>query len=260
MHALGDRLAPGMLPRVLFIDEQDYVLGMTCAPPGAYPWKDALLRGTVDLAVAQQVGTLLGQMHRAAWEDVTLARQFDDLELFRQLRLEPYHQRAAQVAEARGDHALAEQLRAGASQITCHRCTLVHGDYSPKNLLVHQGGTLALDFEVAHWGNPDFDTAFLLTHLALKAIHRPASAAAFQAAANTFFESYSRALARRAPDQVVRGALQQAGCLLVARADGKSPAEYLDAAGRAAARALGARVLCGDISDYDALFKKEAHR
>src|SRR5438874_1502132 len=104
--------------------------------------------------------------------DADLARHFDDLALFHQLRLDPYHARAAQVAEERGEEDVAALLRAGAAEMTRDRVTLVHGDFSPKNLLVHPGGVMALDFEVVHWGNPDFDTAFLLTHLTLKAAHR----------------------------------------------------------------------------------------
>ena len=254
MAALGARLPPGDLPRVLFVDEALHVVGMTCAPAGAYPWKEALLRGEVDTHVAHQVGALLGRMHAAAWGDADLARRFDDLVLFHQLRLDPYHERAAQVAEERGEQDVAALLRAGAAEMTRDRVTLVHGDFSPKNLLVHPGGVMALDFEVVHWGNPDFDTAFLLTHLTLKAAHRPALAPAYEHAARIFLAAYTATLSRRPADEVAGGALRQAGCLLVARVDGKSPAEYLDAAGRARARALGVAILRGTITAVPDLF------
>jgi 5-methylthioribose kinase len=254
MAALGARLPAGDLPRVLFIDEVRHCVGMTCAPAGAYPWKEALLRGEVDTHVAHQVGALLGRLHAAAWGDADLARQFDDLALFQQLRLDPYHERAAQVAEERGDEAVAALLRTGAAEMTRDRVTLVHGDFSPKNLLVHASGVMALDFEVVHWGNPGFDTAFLLTHLTLKTAHRPALAPAYGNAARIFLEAYTETLDRRAADEVASGALRQAGCLLVARVDGKSPAEYLDAAGRARARALGVAILRGTIRAVPEVF------
>lgn len=254
MAALGRRLPPGDLPRVLFVDRDAYLLGMTRAPADAHPWKEDLLRGDVDVAVARRVGALLGRLHRVAWEDESLARAFGDLTLFYQLRLGPYHERAAQVAEQRGDDGLAFLLGAGAERMRHNRVTLVHGDFSPKNLLVHGDGVLALDFEVVHWGNPDFDTAFLLTHLTLKAIHCPSATGAYDEAARAFLDSYATTLGRRAIDDIARGALAQAGCLLVARADGKSPAEYLDGAGRARARALGAAVLRKEIEDVSDLF------
>lgn len=257
MAALGVRLPDGDVPHVLFVDEAHHLLGMSCAPAGAYPWKEALLRGEVNRRVARAAGALLGRMHGAAWGDAGLARQFDDLTLFIQLRLSPYHERAAQVAAERGDADLAALLRAGSTAMTRERVTLVHGDFSPKNLLVHPAGVMALDFEVVHWGNPDFDTAFLLTHLALKAIHRPDIATAYEQAAHAFFDAYAAALGRRPRDDVVSGAVRQAGCLLVARADGKSPAEYLDTAGRGQARTLGAAVLRGQVTDLAGLFVAE---
>jgi tRNA A-37 threonylcarbamoyl transferase component Bud32 len=254
MAALGACLPRGDLPRVLFVDEARHCVGMSYAPPGSYPWKEALLRGEVDTHVAHQVGALLGRMHAAAWGDADLARRFDDLALFHQLRLDPYHARAAQIAEQRGEEDVAALLRAGAAEMTQDRVTLVHGDFSPKNLLVHPGGVMALDFEVVHWGNPDFDTAFLLTHLTLKAAHRPVLAPAYEHAARIFLVAYTATLSRRPADEVAGGALRQAGCLLVARVDGKSPAEYLDAAGRARARALGVAILRGTITAVPDLF------
>jgi 5-methylthioribose kinase len=255
MVVLGERLLPGDVPRVLFIDEQASLLGMSQAPEHAFPWKQQLLQGEVDLGVARRAGALLGRMHRAAWGDQTLATRFRDLALFRQLRLDPYHGRAAVAAEERGEHDLAQLLRTGAAAMTQNCSTLVHGDYSPKNLLVHEGGLMALDFEVVHWGNPDFDTAFMLTHLALKAIHRPAAAPALAQAAESFLGSYADAVGIRQPADVAEGALRQAGCLLRARADGKSRAEYLDHAGLAAARRLSGQVMRGAISSVAAMFQ-----
>ncbi len=254
MAALGGRLPPGDLPRVLFIDEDRHLLGMSRVRATAAPWKDALLRGEVAVGVARQVGALLGRLHGAVWGDRDLAARFDDLALFRQLRLDPYHERAARVADERGERDLATLLRAGATEMTRNRATLVHGDFSPKNLLAHAGGVTALDFEVVHWGNPDFDTAFLLTHLALKAIHRPDAAMALREAARVFLDAYTAELGQRPVGEVTSGALRQAGCLLRARADGKSRAEYLDEAGLARARALGAAVLRGRITDVMELF------
>src|SRR2546421_5401308 len=132
--------------------------------------------------------------------------------------------------------------------MTRERVTLVHGDFSPKNLLVHSGGVMALDFEVVHWGNPAFDTAFLLTHLTLKAAHRPALAPAYGNAARIFLKAYTETLDRRAADEGASGALRQAGGLLGARVGGKSPAEDLDAAGRGRARAPRRALLPGTIT------------
>jgi 5-methylthioribose kinase len=123
--------------------------------------------------------------------------------------------------------------------------------------MIHDHAAMALDFEVVHWGNPDFDTAFLLTHLALKAIHRPKAADRYAACARAFLDAYMRVLDRRPAAAVEAGALRQAGALLVARADGKSPAEYLSPGGRLRARALGAAVLRGELRGLSELFSSQ---
>lgn len=255
MQVLSARLPEGDLPRVLFVDEEHYLLGMERAPGRAGTWKEALLRGEVDQQTALEVGALLGRMHAAAWGDSALAEEFGDLSLFRQLRLDPYHEHTAQVLEGKGRTDLAAELRARALEMAERRVTLVHGDYSPKNLLAQAGKVMALDFEVVHWGNPDFDTAFLLTHLVLKSVHTPVQAGAFREAASGFLTAYCAALGHRDSVDVAHGALRQVGCLLLARVDGKSPAEYLGGHGRARAWKLGAEVLQGRITDVDQLFE-----
>ncbi|HVA92822.1 MAG TPA: phosphotransferase, partial [Chloroflexota bacterium] len=254
MATLGERLPVGDVPHVLFVDEESCLLGMTSAPEQAAPWKQSLLRGEADPRDAAGVGALLGRMHGAAWEDGDLARRFGDLALFEQLRLDPYHAYTARMAEQRGELDLAGLLRSGAQDMREDRRTLIHGDFSPKNLLVWDGTVMALDFEVVHWGNPDFDTAFLLSHLALKAIHVPAAATRCAACARAFLDAYTVALGRRSAAVVEGGALRQAGCLLSARADGKSPAEYLTPRERLRARALGAAVLRGAVDSVADLF------
>jgi aminoglycoside phosphotransferase (APT) family kinase protein len=102
---------------------------------------------------------------------------------------------------------------------------LVHGDYSPKNVLVHDGRLVLLDFEVIHWGDPAFDVGFALTHLLSKAHHRPALRPAFLDAARTFWRAYRDAGGFADEERAVRHTL---ACLL-ARAVGRSPLEYLDA-------------------------------
>ena len=55
------------------------------------------------------------------------------------------------------------------NSITCaiadcmgRRHSLVHGDYSPKNLLTDGSSLMVIDWECVHYGNPAFDAAFLL--------------------------------------------------------------------------------------------------
>src|SRR5690606_13316241 len=90
--------------------------------------------------------------------------------------------------------AAAPFLRDLAERTRRRRLTIVHGDYSPKNVLVRGGKLVLLDHEVIHWGDPAFDLGFSLTHLLSKAHPLPPHHAAFAAAARRYWKSYESAL------------------------------------------------------------------
>ena len=132
---------------------------------------------------------------------------------------------------------------------------LVHGDWSPKNLLVANGRVIAIDFEVVHFGDPSFDTAFLLNHLALKAIHKPQWTSRYRRCAAGFFGA---ALQHLPPDAGwMEGAtLRHLGGLMLARVDGKSPVEYLSAEERTRVRQLARELILQPPESVDAVFEK----
>ena len=246
-------LPNGALPQVVFDDPSNYLFVMTAAPQEGINWKDALLGGDVNEAVAAKVGMLLGTMHRcsAVHEDDIPAelREFADRHCFVQLRIDPYHRATAAVHPD-----LADAIESEAQQMLNRRHALVHGDYSPKNIIVAGAGASAevflLDFEVVHLGNPIFDLAFMLNHLTMKAIHRPEWAGLYNAAARAFWSAY---LATEGPGaeagNLERQTVRQLGVLLLARMDGKSPAEYItDAGQKREARSIARAILTGEIS------------
>ncbi|MCZ7644328.1 MAG: phosphotransferase [Planctomycetota bacterium] len=228
-EALGLRelakLAPtGTITPLIFEDEPVHVLAMAAVPKPHENWKTMLLAGNIEVAHVRQFAELLGTVHRRSHEArAELAAKFEDRRFFESLRLEPYYAYSAERVPdaARFLNALIEATRA-------RRLALVHGDYSPKNVLVHAGRLVLLDHEVIHWGDPAFDLGFALTHLLSKAHHLPARRAAFAAAAGVFWKDYAAALGdvpwgAVLERFVVRHAL---GCLL-ARVAGRSPLEYL---------------------------------
>jgi 5-methylthioribose kinase len=101
----------------------------------------------------------------------------------------------------------------------------VHGDFSPKNLVAYDGPMMMLDFEVAHWGDPAFDCAFLLSHLVLGAGHHEHLRDAFLDEAVRFWRAYR--VAAGAAGAQEPAVVAELACLLLARIDGKSPVEYL---------------------------------
>ena len=230
MRCLAELAPPGSVPALLFEDERHHLLAMAAAPEPHENWKTVLLRGQPDPNHFAQFGQLLGAIHRGSHlRSRELAPLFEERSFFESLRLEPYYlySAAQRPAAAPFLHALAAETR-GARQ------ALVHGDYSPKNILIHGARLILLDHEVIHWGDPAFDLGFSLAHFLSKAHHLAARRAASAAAAAVYWRAYCDALGdvpwrAELEPRAVRHTL---ACLL-ARVAGRSPLEYLDAPQRA---------------------------
>jgi enolase len=247
--AVWNRLAPAHTPRLLHRDDQAHLYVMEAAPDTAVSWKRQLLDGLVDFRTAEVVGTCAATVHSRTARDPEVAERFSSLEFFEALRLDPY---LRTVAARHPDLARALGERITALETT--RVALVHGDLSPKNVMVFDGRVWILDCDPAHFGDPGFDVAFLLNHLVLKALHRPDRAGAYLALAEAALSAYAGGLAGLDPGAIERSACRTIGGLLVARVDGKSPVEYLDERGRASARTLGrALVQADEIADFPSL-------
>ena len=222
---LTELAPPGTTTPLVFEDRERHVLAMAAVPGPHASWKAMLLAGEIDPDHVAQFGRLLGTIHReSAARLEELKPVFGDRSFFESLRLEPYYLfTAGQVPEARPFlKLLVAETRATATTIT-------HGDYSPKNVLVHRGRLVLLDHEVIHVGDPAFDLGFGLTHLLSKAHHLPSHRVSFRMSASHFWEAYRDVVGVQADwtAELERRAVRHTlGCLL-ARARGRSPLEYL---------------------------------
>jgi 5-methylthioribose kinase len=220
LRYLEEILPDGSVPRVLFADEAECLIGMTVAPAGGVIWKQQLLGGRVSRLTARRVGQLLAMIHATSADDPRIPLEFDNHDLLEQGRVDPYH-RAAAAAHPR----LAAALGAEIERLETTRRTLVLGDVSPKNVFVYPDRVLFFDVEIAHWGDPAFDAAFCLTHLILKTLLLREHRQSLLGAAAELWRSYRAGVpAWPGYDADV---IAELGCLLLARVDGKSPVEYL---------------------------------
>jgi aminoglycoside phosphotransferase (APT) family kinase protein len=231
---------PLNVPEPLAHDVAAGVFAMRFLDPADHPvWKARLLAGEVDPAVAAQVGGVLAALHQASAGRADLAQAFDSDANFHALRLEPYL-----LASAERHADVAPALRTLVERTASTRVALVHGDISPKNILVGPRGPVLLDAECAWYGDPAFDIAFCLNHLLLKGLVLPARRAALRDAFDAFVAAYFEAAAFEPRAALEARAATLLPGLLLARIDGKSPVEYLlgrpreQALARAAARSL----------------------
>ncbi len=225
-------LSGGQVPGILFEDPETFTIAMEAAPAGSEMWKTRLFRGEFDSSAARSAGIMLGSMISASWNDPEADRLFGDQTIFTQLRIEPYYcHTAAHYPEA------AQYIENLVERSLARRVSLVHGDWSPKNLLRHGSELWAIDWEVIHFGDPGFDAGFLLNHLLLKSIAMPQHKRALQNLAGEFIKGLTCSVPSGA-DWVVTSALEHLPALILARVFGKSPAEYLDAEMRRRAACL----------------------
>ncbi len=219
------RIIPEAVPALVAADEDAGVFAMSYLDPAHHPlWKRQLLDGHVEVGTAEEVGRRLARIHAATARDKSIPDLFPTDTIFHDIRLSPYLEAAAARHPDR-----AEALHRIVTTTATTRRALVHGDVSPKNILVGPAGPVFLDAECAWFGDPAFDLGFCLNHLLLKCLVRREAATALMAS----FEAMSRRYLagvdwEPAADLEARTAVLLPG-LLLARVDGKSPAEYLTA-------------------------------
>ncbi|MFC4505191.1 MULTISPECIES: phosphotransferase family protein [Streptomyces] len=219
----ASRHRPDSVPELLAHDPEAGLFAMAFLPPEHYPvWKAQLLHGEVRVPTAAAVGALLGTLHAASAGDAALAAEFATDDNFHALRIEPYL-----LATAAAHPALSDTLQGLADRTATTHLALVHGDVSPKNILVGPMGPVLLDAECAWYGDPAFDLAFCVNHLLLKSLVVPERRPQLLLSARALTEEYVRCVDWEPRPALESRAASLLPALLLARVDGKSPVEYL---------------------------------
>jgi aminoglycoside phosphotransferase (APT) family kinase protein len=220
---LAARAAPQSVPRILAHDATLGFFAMDFLDPAAHPvWKRELREGRADPGFAAKVGAALVAIHANTAGRPEIAGDFNDDALFRALRVEPYLEFTASRHPGIGD----ALRRLGADTLGTHKA-LVHGDISPKNILVGPDGPIFLDAECAWYGDPAFDLAFCLNHLLLKCLWTPVATPGFLAAFDALAAAYLPGVNWESAEALERRVAALLPALLLARIDGKSPVEYI---------------------------------
>jgi len=245
------QIIPGQVPRFVFADEQQHILGMSAVPQPHQNWKTMLLDGQTSVEQARAFGRLLASMHSAVDRFPALKDEFADRRFFEELRLEPYYSySASQVPQARP---FLEQLIA---DTRARRLALVHGDFSPKNVLIAQGKLILLDFEVIHFGDPAFDIGFSQAHFLAKAYTIVEARSAFMQMAREYWRAYCQPLTATMRAAVEDRAAQHTLACFLARMAGRSPLEYLDQRQRSDLKQIALELIEQELADMETLLAR----
>ena len=170
MEVIRPLLPGGAVPRILFEDRENYLFCMEAVDPRHTVWKKELLAGRIRPEVARRLAAYLAAIHGGTHASPSIAREFDDRQIFVELRVDPFYRHIARVHPQ-----IAGPIQALIDEMWRTRASLVHADFSPKNVLIvdwpqaDERITL-VDFETAHYGDPAFDLGFFLSHLVLKGV------------------------------------------------------------------------------------------
>ena len=251
------RIVAHAVPQIVTEDRQSGMFAMQYFEPDIYPvWKDQLRDGIIEIATAEDVGRTIATIHAATAGNTDIEQAFCTDHIFVPIRLDPYLR-----ATALKHPACAAALEALARRTASTRKALVHGDVSPKNILVGPSGPVFLDAECAWYGDPAFDLAFCLNHLLLKCIWRPQWAGKYLACYHALARAYLDLVKWEPADMLQQRAAHLLPGLLLGRVDGKSPVEYInDDAQRQDIRDFATALLLRPLPRLDEIAQRWAAR
>ncbi len=220
---IARKIAPGSAPRIFFQDKEAMFFCMEYLDPVHYPlWKNELRDCRVDPNQAENIGRNLGKIHSASASDKKIHNQFPRTDIFHAIRLEPYLEATA------SKHPDLSGLLFSLSRETAEtRPVMIHGDTSPKNIMLGVNGPVFLDAECACMGDPAFDLAFCLKHFLLKCLWVPTARESLLKCFEVMIAAYFLEVSWEDPAAVESRTAKLLPGLFLGRIDGKSPVEYI---------------------------------
>jgi len=242
-------ITPDSVPELLDCDEANFTLTMSRLPNTCTNWKQDMLEGRIHPEMGEKLGKILAQWHNETAINAAIKAKFMEGELFEQLRVSPFYR-----AVADKNPNLLQVINSLIKEITTEKIALVHGDFSPKNILATPDHSpIVLDFEVAHTGNPVFDLGFICAHLLCKTIRTDNSAEkeSIIATATNFLNSYRQSCNKAIADSLPR----HVALIALARVEGVSLVNYLDESAKRELVAITKSALLDSTMTFEQLFE-----
>ena len=252
VEATGMRLlhsiTPESVPALIDFDPEEFTLTMERLPRECTVWKSDLLDGVIKPSIGADLGRILGAWHNFGADSKESRDAYMEDSLFDQLRVTPFYRAVAKV-----NPPLDSRIQELITEISTAKITLVHGDFSPKNIMINDANKpIVLDFEVMHTGNPVFDLGFVSAHLLCKYLRTDdqKQRSLLHETAISFINSYSHACnietAKSLPHHVA--------VIALARVEGVSPVNYLDEGGKARVQSVTKAALANPQITFEGLF------
>ncbi len=244
------KIIPNSFPKILGHDDKKFILAMEWYDNNNYViWKKKLLNKNISLKDGIRVGKLLAVIHKYFYKKEKYKKIFSNDETFYAIRIEPYLTFTARLYPE-----LSETYNKSINFLK-KKSTVIHGDFSPKNILIGKNYPVILDAETACWGNPIFDVAFLNNHFILKSILNQSIYNNYINLSKNFITTYIANFPIINNKQYIKEFIKLQALLILARVDGKSPVEYFTKEHKAKARRLAKNIIDKKNSSLSNLFQ-----
>jgi 5-methylthioribose kinase len=243
------QITPESVPELVDFDPSEFTLTMIRLPKSDTNWKVDMLEGRIHPSIGADLGIILAKWHNFGATHPNARADFMEDSLFDQLRVTPFY-RAVAAKNPDLEPLISQLLK----EITTVKATLVHGDFSPKNIMVSTDlRPIILDFEVMHTGNPVFDIAFLCAHLLCKKL-RSSSRVERDGLVETTY-AFLSAYQSLVIIPVSPSFAHHVAVIALARVEGVSPVNYLDEAGKVRVQELTKTILRNPSATIEELLK-----
>ena len=219
-------IVQGITPQILSHDSRLGLFAMSYFEPDKYlNWRAMLMAGQDGKDIARLLGSALAKIHNTTAGRQDIKERFATDHIFNEIRLSPYL-----LTSAKKHPELMDPLKKLLKTTANTKTALVHGDISPKNILVGpENSPVILDAECAWYGDPAFDLAFCLKHFLLKTLWRPDAAPLYFSCFLTLTSTYLQNIKCEPEDRIHTRIANLLPGLLLGRIDGKSPIDYITA-------------------------------
>jgi thiamine kinase-like enzyme len=207
-----------------------------------------LLGGVIKPSIGADLGRILATWHNFGADSKESRDAYMEDTLFDQLRVTPFYRAVAKV-----NPVLDTRIQELITEISTLKITLVHGDFSPKNIMISGSDKpIVLDFEVMHTGNPVFDLGFVSAHLLCKylRIEDEKQCSLLRETAISFIDSY----VQTCNIEVAKSLPHHVAVIALARVEGVSPVNYLDEGGKARVQSVTKAALANPDMVFEGLF------
>ena len=241
-------ITPDSVPDLVDFDPEEFTLTMERLPRECTVWKSDLLDGVIKPSIGADLGRILATWHNFGADNKEARDAYMEDSLFDQLRVTPFYRAVAKM-----NPPLDARIQELINEISTLKITLVHGDFSPKNIMITATDKpIVLDFEVMHTGNPVFDLGFVSAHLLCKYLRTedPTHKTPLRETAISFINSYAKACNL----EVSKSLPHHVAVIALARVEGVSPVNYLDEGGKARVQSVTKAALANPDMTFEGLF------